>query len=137
MLEKYKMVANLQCYNKRGYIRTLYVYKIIFFIFCLMRYADVCFLSLSGVPFPREYTTQLNEPSNTTTSGKATDMIAGICTFPRWPCPSTKRHVMLNLTSAAAAAAAAAALAATALRTAGWSCSVFFSFSSNFLVKAT
>ena len=37
--------------------------------------------------------------SNTTTSGKATDMIAGICTFPRLPCPRTKRHVMLNLTS--------------------------------------
>ena len=62
------------------------------------------------------------KPSNTTTSGKATDMIAGICTFPRLPCPSTKRHVMLNLTSAAAAAAA------TALRTTGWSCSVFFFF---------
>ena len=76
------------------------------------------------------------KPSNTTTSGKATDMIAGICTFPRLPCPSTKRHVMLNLTSAAAAAAAAA-VSATTLRTAGWSCSVFFSFSSNFLVKAT
>ena len=45
-------------------------------------------------------------------------MIAGICTFPRLPCPSTKRHVMLNLTSAAGAAAgaAAAAAAATALR---------------------
>ena len=57
------------------------------------------------------------KPSNTT-SGKATDMIAGICTFPRLPCPSTKRHVMLNLTSAAGAAAgaAAAAAAATALR---------------------
>ena len=27
MLEKYKMVAHLQCYNKRGYIRTWYVYK--------------------------------------------------------------------------------------------------------------
>ena len=38
------------------------------------------------------------KPSNTT-SGKATDMIAGICTFPRLPCPCTKRHVMLNLTS--------------------------------------
>ena len=61
------------------------------------------------------------KPSNTTTSGKATKMIASICTFPRLPCPSTKRHVMLNLTSAAAAAA-------TALRTAGWSCSVFFLF---------
>ena len=58
--------------------------------------------------------------SNTTTSAKATDMIAGICAFPRLPCPSTKRHVfvMLNLTSAAA----------TALRTAGWSCSVFVFF---------
>ena len=75
------------------------------------------------------------KPLNTTTSGKATDMIAGICTFPRLPCPSTKRHVMLNLTSAAAAAAAA--VSATALRTAGWSCSVFFSFSSNSLAKAT
>ena len=75
------------------------------------------------------------KPSNTTTSGKATDMIADICTFPRLPCPSTKRHAMLNLTSAAAAAAAAAA--ATALRTAGWSCSVFFSFSSNSLAKST
>ena len=49
---------------------------------------------------------------------------------------STKRHVMLNLTSAAAVAAAAAA-AATALRTAGWSCAVFFSFSSSSLAKAT
>ena len=27
-------------------------------------------------------------------------MIAGICTFPRLPCPSTTLHVMLNLTSA-------------------------------------
>ena len=33
MLEKYKMVAYLQCYNKRGYIRTWYVYKIFFFHF--------------------------------------------------------------------------------------------------------
>ena len=32
MLEKYKMVAHLQCYNKMGYIRTWYVYKIFFFI---------------------------------------------------------------------------------------------------------
>ena len=39
------------------------------------------------------------KPSNKTTSGKATDMMAGICTFPRLPCPCTKRHVMLNLTS--------------------------------------
>ena len=61
------------------------------------------------------------KPSNTTTSGKTTDMIAGICTFPHLPCPSTKRHVILNLTSAAAAAAATAA---TALHNAGWSCSV-------------
>ena len=75
------------------------------------------------------------KPSNTTTSGKATDMIAGICTFPRLPCPSTERHVMLNLTSAAAAAGAVGA--ATALRTAAWSCSVFFSFSSNSIAKAT
>ena len=30
MLEKYKMVAHLQCYNKRGYIRTWYVFKISF-----------------------------------------------------------------------------------------------------------
>ena len=65
-------------------------------------------------------------------------MIGGICTIPRLPCPSTKRHVMLNLTSAAAGAVAgAAAGAATALRTAGWSCSVFLSFSSNSLAKAT
>ena len=62
------------------------------------------------------------KPSNTTTSGKATKMIASICTFPRLPCPSTKRHVVLNLTSGAATAAAAS----TALRTAGWSWSVFF-----------
>ena len=61
MLEKYKMVAHLQCYNKRGYIRTWYVYKKFFFIFRLMRYTDVCFFSLSGVLFPREWTTQLNE----------------------------------------------------------------------------
>ena len=39
------------------------------------------------------------KPSSTTTSGKATDMIAGICTIPRLPCPCTKRHVMLNPTS--------------------------------------
>ena len=39
------------------------------------------------------------KPSNTTTSGKATDIIAGICTFPRLPCPCTKRQVMVNLTS--------------------------------------
>ena len=71
------------------------------------------------------------KPSNTTTSGKATDMIAGVCTFPRLLCPSTKRHVMLNLTSAAAAAAAAA----TALRTAGWSCSVFVFFLTTLLRK--
>ena len=67
------------------------------------------------------------KPSNTTTSGKATGMIAAIRTFPRLPCASTKRHVMLNLTSAGAAAGAGAG-AATALRTAGWSCSVFFFF---------
>ena len=80
----------------------------------------------------------LMKPSNTTTSGIATGMIAGICTFPRLPCPSTKRNVMLSLTYAAAASAAAAGGgAATALRTAGWFCSVFFSFSSNSLAKAT
>ena len=39
------------------------------------------------------------KPSNTTTSGKATDMIAGMCALPPLPCPCTKRHVMLNLTS--------------------------------------
>ena len=39
------------------------------------------------------------KPSNTTTSGKATGMIVGICTFPRLPCQCTKRHVMLNLPS--------------------------------------
>ena len=39
------------------------------------------------------------KPSTTTTSGKATDKIAGICTFSLLPCPCTKRHVMLNLTS--------------------------------------
>ena len=54
MLEKYKMVAHLQCFNKRGYIRTWYVYKFFFFIFRLMRYTDVCFVSRSGVLFPRE-----------------------------------------------------------------------------------
>ena len=69
------------------------------------------------------------KPSNTTTSGKATDMIACICAFPRLPSPYTKRHVMLNLTSTAGAAAGAAGAGApTALRTAGWSCSVFFFF---------
>ena len=35
--------------------------------------------------------------SSRTTSGEATDMIAGICTFLRLPCPCTKRHVMLTL----------------------------------------
>ena len=54
ILEKYKMVAHLQCYNKRGYKRTWYVYNFFFFIFRLMRYTDVCFFSLSGVLFPRE-----------------------------------------------------------------------------------
>ena len=44
------------------------------------------------------YTTQM-KTSSTTTWGEATDMIAGICTCPRLPCPCTKRHVMLNLTS--------------------------------------
>ena len=39
------------------------------------------------------------KPPKTTTSGKATEMIAGICTFPRLPWPCRKRHVMLNLTS--------------------------------------
>ena len=39
------------------------------------------------------------KPSNTATSGKATDMMTGICTFSRLPCPCTKRHDMLNLTS--------------------------------------
>ena len=79
------------------------------------------------------------KPSNMTASGKATDMIAGICTFPRLPFPATKRHVMLHLTSAAAAGAAggAATAAAAARRTAGWSCSGFFSISSNSLAKAT
>ena len=39
------------------------------------------------------------KPSSTTTSGKATDMIARICTFPHLPCPCTKGHITLNLTS--------------------------------------
>ena len=43
-----------ECYNKRGYIRTWYVYKIFFFIFRLMRYTEVCFFSFSDVLFPRE-----------------------------------------------------------------------------------
>ena len=64
-------------------------------------------------------------------------MIAGICTFPRLPCPSTKRHVMINLTSAAAATGGGGGAAAAALRTAGWSCSVFLSFPFNSLAKAT
>ena len=43
---------------------------------------------------------------------------------------------MLNLTSAAAASAAAAGgAAATALRTAGWACSVFFLFLPTLLRK--
>ena len=51
-----------ECYNKRGYIRTWYVYKVFFFIFRLMRYTNVCFFSLSGVLFPRESTNpQLNK----------------------------------------------------------------------------
>ena len=55
MLEKYKMVAHLQCYNKRGYIYTWYLHEQYFlFHFRLMRYTDVCFFSLSGVLFPRE-----------------------------------------------------------------------------------
>ena len=33
ILEKYKMVAHLQCHNKRGYIPTWYVYKIFFSFF--------------------------------------------------------------------------------------------------------
>ena len=48
--------------NKRGYLRTWYVYKIFFFIFRLMRYTDVRIFSRSGVLFPLEYTIpQLNE----------------------------------------------------------------------------
>ena len=39
------------------------------------------------------------KPSNTTTSGKATDIIAGICTFPRLRSPFKTRNVMLNVTS--------------------------------------
>ena len=39
------------------------------------------------------------KPSNTTTSGNATDIIAGICTFPRLRSTFKKRHVTLNLTS--------------------------------------
>ena len=51
-----------ECHNKRGHRRTCYVYKIFFFIFRLMRYTDVRFLSLSGVMFPREKTIpQLNK----------------------------------------------------------------------------
>ena len=42
---------------------------------------------------------------------------------------------MLNLTSAGAATAAGAVGAATALRTAGWSCSVFFFFLPTLLRK--
>ena len=59
----------------------------------IYRFLLFIFLSLSGVLFAP------TKPSNKT-SGKSTDMIAGICTFPRWPCPSTTLHVMLNLTSA-------------------------------------
>ena len=52
--KEYQMVAHLQCYNKKGYIHTWYVYKIFFVIFRLMRCNDVCLFSLSGVLFPRE-----------------------------------------------------------------------------------
>ena len=45
--------------------------------------------------------------------------------------------LVLLLVLLLASAAAASAAAATALRTAGWSCSVFFVFSSNSLAKAT
>ena len=99
MLEKYKMVAHPQCYNKRGYIRTWHVYKIFFFIFRLMRYTDVCFFHSRAFCFRVNRLHNQMKPSNTTTSGKATDMMAGICTFPRLLCPCTKRHVMLNVTS--------------------------------------
>ena len=45
--------------------------------------------------------------------------------------------LLASAAAASAAAAAAAAAAATALRTAGWSCSVFLFSSSNSLAKAT
>ena len=48
MLEKYKMVAHPQCYNKRGYIRTLVRIQFFFFNFRLMRYTDVCFFFTFG-----------------------------------------------------------------------------------------
>ena len=128
MLEKYVKVAHpLRVLQQKGIYTYKYLVRIqnFLFIFRLMRYTD----ATSAFFHSRAFCFRVNrlfhnkiKPSNTTTSRKATDMIAGICTFPRLPCPSTKRQVMLNVTSAAAAAAAAA----TALRTAGWSCSVFF-----------
>ena len=64
-------------------------------------YRRLLFFTLGrSVPAWIDYSTTIRRPSNTTTSGKSTDMIAGICTFPRLPCPSTTLHVMLNLTSA-------------------------------------
>ena len=40
-------------------------------------------------------------------------MIAGICALPRLPCPCTKRHVMLNLTSTGMCNTATSALCVT------------------------
>ena len=55
MLQKYIKVAHLlRALQQSVYIRTWYIYKTFFFIFRSMRYTDVCFVSLSGVLFPRE-----------------------------------------------------------------------------------
>ena len=65
-----------------------------------MRYTDVCFFSLSGVLFPREYTTQLNETvkhDNNRESDRHDGRYRYIPSFALPTC--TKRHVMLNLTS--------------------------------------
>ena len=102
MLEKHKMVAHLQCYNKMGYFEVYtYLVRIHNFLFHFPfdeMYRRLHFFTLGrSIPAWIDYTTKW-KPSKTTTPGKATDMMAGICTFPRLPCPCTKRHVMINLT---------------------------------------
>ena len=81
-------------------IYMLYVYKIFFFIFRLIRYTDVCFFSLSGVLFPREYTTQLNETVKHDNIREIDRRDGRYMYIPSFALPTcTKQHVMLNLTS--------------------------------------
>ena len=102
VLEKYTKVAHLlRVLQQKG----IYTYLVRILVHTFLFHFPFDEIPTSAFLHSRAFCFGVNrlhiymKPSNQKTSGKATDMIAGICTLPRLSCPCTKRHVMLNLTS--------------------------------------